>query len=79
LSTDSKNQIKKTSRRKADLRNECAMCRRAIRSKAEPLTVELSRKNEKRVILTFDKKECVLLFERLRRIYGDDFFFEVAR
>lgn len=58
------------------------MCRRPLDKASgdyRALIIKVPKENDTTPLqLSFDKKECVLLFERLRRIYGDDFFYEVA-
>ena len=55
----------------------CPLCRRLIEGVPKQLlaTSELRTFGDSKVVkLTFDKKECALVFERLRRFYGDEYF-----
>jgi hypothetical protein len=58
------------------------MCRKLIYTFKEnnvnpPITLA-EKKDDKLLQLRFDKQECVIVFQRLRRFYGDEFFYEVA-
>ena len=55
----------------------CPLCRKVMEGvpKQSLVDSELRISSDNKVVtLTFDKKECALVFERLRRFYGDEFF-----
>ena len=51
----------------------CALCRKPFDKRTSIIPVILkSERRERRIKLEFDKKECILIFEKLRRYYGDE-------
>jgi hypothetical protein len=57
----------------------CFICRKGIdkTTTTTPISITLQKKDggDRPVKLLFDKKQCLLIFEKLRRFYGDDELF----
>ena len=59
---------------------KCAMCRKPIHLSrdSKDLVITLAGRNGQRPVqLAFDKQRCVIVFERLRRFYGEEYFYEI--